>query len=74
MCGRYRLSRRKQIVEESFDASGAEDWNPCYNIAPTQPIPVMRQDPKETEARIVSDGIGTDSVLGEEHVWRCGHD
>jgi putative SOS response-associated peptidase YedK len=47
MCGRYRLSRRKQLVEEYFDASGEEDWNPRYNIAPTQPIPVIRQHPKE---------------------------
>ncbi|HKV94230.1 MAG TPA: SOS response-associated peptidase [Candidatus Angelobacter sp.] len=47
MCGRYRLSRRKQIVEEYFDASGGEDWIPRYNIAPTQPVPVIRQHPKE---------------------------
>jgi putative SOS response-associated peptidase YedK len=48
MCGRYRLSRRKQIIEEHFDAaSGDEDWTPRYNIAPTQPIPVIRQNPKE---------------------------
>jgi putative SOS response-associated peptidase YedK len=48
MCGRYRLSRRKQIIEEHFDAvSGEEDWGPHYNIAPTQPIPVIRQNPKE---------------------------
>jgi putative SOS response-associated peptidase YedK len=49
MCGRYRLSRRKQIIEEHFDtSSGDEDWSPRYNIAPTQPIPVIRQNPKET--------------------------
>jgi putative SOS response-associated peptidase YedK len=48
MCGRYRLSRRKQIIEEHFDTvSGEEDWSPRYNIAPTQPIPVIRQNPKE---------------------------
>jgi putative SOS response-associated peptidase YedK len=47
MCGRYKLSRRKQIVEEHFDASGDEDWAPRYNIAPTQPVPVIRQLPKE---------------------------
>jgi len=48
MCGRYRLSRRKQILEEHFDGvSGPEDWNPRYNIAPTQPVPVIRQNPKE---------------------------
>jgi putative SOS response-associated peptidase YedK len=48
MCGRYRLSRRKQIIEEHFDAvSGEEDWSPRYNVAPTQPVPVIRQHPKE---------------------------
>jgi putative SOS response-associated peptidase YedK len=47
MCGRYRLSRRKQIVEEYFDASSDEDWTPRFNIAPTQPVPVIRQNPKE---------------------------
>jgi putative SOS response-associated peptidase YedK len=48
MFGRYRLSRRKQLVEEYFDtASDAEDWSPRYNIAPTQSIPVIRQNPKE---------------------------
>ncbi len=48
MCGRYRLSRRKQIIEEHFDSiSGDEDWTPRYNIAPTQPVPIIRQHPKE---------------------------
>jgi len=48
MCGRYRLSRRKQLVEEYFDtASGEEDWSPRYNVAPTQPVPAIRQNPKE---------------------------
>jgi putative SOS response-associated peptidase YedK len=47
MCGRYRLSRRKQIVEEYFDAPSDDDWTPHYNIAPTQPVPVIRQHPKE---------------------------
>jgi putative SOS response-associated peptidase YedK len=44
MCGRYRLSRRKQVVEEYFEsASEEEDWSPRYNIAPTQPVPTVRQ-------------------------------
>ena len=49
MCGRYRLSRRKEIVEAHFSsASGEEDWNPRYNIAPTQLVPVIRQNPKQS--------------------------
>jgi putative SOS response-associated peptidase YedK len=52
MCGRYRLSRRKQIIEEHFDSiSGEEDWTPRYNIAPTQPVPVIRQNPQEFAKR-----------------------
>jgi len=48
MCGRYRLSRRKQVVEEYFEAaSGEEEWAPRYNIAPTQPVPVICQNPRE---------------------------
>jgi putative SOS response-associated peptidase YedK len=53
MCGRYRLSRRKQIIEEHFDSvSGDEDWTPRYNIAPTQPVPIIRQHPKEARREL----------------------
>jgi putative SOS response-associated peptidase YedK len=48
VCGRYKLSRRKQLVDEYFDAVSDEtEWTPRYNIAPTQPVPVIRQHPKE---------------------------
>jgi putative SOS response-associated peptidase YedK len=53
MCGRYRMSRRKQIIEEHFDtADWQDDWSPRYNIAPTQPVPVIRQHPKERVRQI----------------------
>jgi putative SOS response-associated peptidase YedK len=59
MCGRYRLSKRKQIIEEYFDTSPWEDdWNPRFNIAPTQPIPVIRQHPKEPIRQISTMGWG----------------
>jgi putative SOS response-associated peptidase YedK len=36
------------VVEEYFDtALGEREWNPQYNIAPTQDVPVIRQDPKK---------------------------
>jgi putative SOS response-associated peptidase YedK len=54
MCGRYRLSRRKQVIEEHFDAvSGEGDWAPRYNIAPTQPVPVIRQNPKDVRELVL---------------------
>jgi putative SOS response-associated peptidase YedK len=52
MCGRYRLSRRKQLIEEHFDTSrGDEDWSPRYNIAP-----------RLESANIVLDGSPINSV------------
>jgi putative SOS response-associated peptidase YedK len=43
------LSRRKQVVEEYFDTAVSDepDWSPRFNITPTQPVPVIRQNPKE---------------------------
>jgi putative SOS response-associated peptidase YedK len=36
------------MIEEYFGTvSGEDDWTPRYNIAPTQPVPVVRQNPKE---------------------------
>ena len=53
MCGRYRLSRSKQIIEEYFDsAPWDENWTPRYNIAPTQPVPVVRQNPSKPVRQI----------------------
>jgi putative SOS response-associated peptidase YedK len=53
MCGRYRLSRRKQLVEEYFDTVSDEpEWAPRYNIAPTQPIPVIRQNPTHPQREL----------------------
>src|ERR1700730_4765964 len=46
MCGRYRLLRRKQLVDEYF-GSVSEEWEPRSSIAPTQPVPVIRQNPNE---------------------------
>ena len=48
MCGRYRLSRRKQLVEEYFASASEEcEWSPRYNVAPSQPVLTIRQDGRE---------------------------
>jgi len=44
MCGRYRLARKKEILAEYFDAGDDVDWAPRYNVAPSQDVPVIRQD------------------------------
>ncbi|MGA2965507.1 MAG: SOS response-associated peptidase [Terriglobales bacterium] len=46
MCGRYRLTRRKEILSETFDVETDTevDWSPRYNIAPGQNVAVIRED------------------------------
>jgi len=59
MCGRYRLSRRKEIIEEYFgSAPWEDDWTPRYNIAPTQPILVIRQHPEDPVRQDLADEVG----------------
>jgi len=43
MCGRYRLSRRKQLIAEYFDIDNDVDWEPRSNIAPSQPVGIIRR-------------------------------
>jgi putative SOS response-associated peptidase YedK len=47
MCGRYRLSRRAEILAAYYAEYAGLDWDAHYNIAPTQNVPVIRQDAKD---------------------------
>jgi putative SOS response-associated peptidase YedK len=48
MCGRYRLSRSKELLAEHLDVEpDDDDWSPRHNITPTQNIPVIRQHPEQ---------------------------
>jgi putative SOS response-associated peptidase YedK len=40
MCGRFRLSRSKEIIAEHFDIEDQIEWSPRYNIAPAQRVAV----------------------------------
>ncbi len=41
MCGRYSLAKNKLELEERFQAEMLEPFQPRYNIAPTQLVPVI---------------------------------
>jgi putative SOS response-associated peptidase YedK len=51
MCGRYRLSRRAEILAAYYAEYAGVDWDARYNIAPTQMVPAIRQDAKEPVSR-----------------------
>ena len=42
MCSRYSLTSPAEAVRAYFKAGGADAFPPRYNIAPTQPVPVIR--------------------------------
>src|SRR5579884_852035 len=44
MCGRFRLGKGRQALKKYFGADNEVDWDPRYNIAPTQDIVTARQD------------------------------
>lgn len=47
MCGRYRLTAKERYLRDHFGLDGDLSWTPRWNIAPTQQVPVVRQDRKE---------------------------
>jgi putative SOS response-associated peptidase YedK len=55
MCGRFRVARKKEILEAAFDAEDdwtGLDWKPRYNAAPGQLIAAVRQDADEPRRRM----------------------
>lgn len=44
MCGRYSLAKDKKELEERFQAEMLEPFQPRFNIAPTQLVPVITAD------------------------------
>ena len=71
MCGRYRLSRRKQIIEEHFDSvSGDEDWSSSLQHRPDPADPSHPPESEGARPRIVADPLGSHSLMGERLVCR----
>jgi len=46
MCGRYRLAAKERYIRDHFGLDEDPHWMPRWNIAPTQPVPVIRRDKK----------------------------
>jgi putative SOS response-associated peptidase YedK len=44
MCGRYRLTAKERYLRDHFGIDEDFAWTPRWNIAPTQLVPVIRQD------------------------------
>src|SRR6185312_6116189 len=47
MCGRYRLTAKERYLRDHFGLDDDPQWEPRWNIAPTQQVAVVRQRPKQ---------------------------
>ena len=52
MCGRFALSTPPKRLAEKFELAETPDLPPRYNIAPTQPVAVIRSDPEQAQRRL----------------------
>lgn len=58
MCSRYSLTSPPEAVRQLFDLGEVEAFPPRYNIAPTEPVSIVRRDPKGANAlRLVRWGL-----------------
>ena len=53
MCGRFSLTHALKELADLFDLANLEDFPPRYNIAPTQPIVVIRVGPDNRREAIL---------------------
>src|SRR5829696_3650251 len=62
MCGRYTLTRHEDVTGDLQAALGIaaqsnEWWKPRYNVAPTQPAPVVRLHDGAREVELMRWGL-----------------
>src|SRR5580658_7912609 len=57
MCGRYVIKTPPGLMQQAFDYAEQPNFPPRYNIAPTQPIPVVRIDNGRRSLALVRWGL-----------------
>ena len=57
MCGRYTLTAPVEVVTEIFQTEEAYEFQPRYNIAPSQPVSAIAQTSAQREYRLFQWGL-----------------
>jgi len=57
MCGRYTITSPPDAVREHFGYAERPNFPPRYNIAPTQPVPIVRLEHGERHFALVRWGL-----------------
>jgi len=48
MCGRYTLTASPEAIQQAFDLTSVPPLTARYNIAPTQPVPIITSEQRDT--------------------------
>ena len=56
MCGRYVIISTPEAIRELFGYAEQPNFPPRYNVAPTQPIPIVRAC--QRQALLRADALG----------------
>src|SRR6185312_2232425 len=57
MCGRYVIKTPPDLMQRAFNYGEQPNFPPRYNVAPTQPIPVVRIDNGQRSFALVRWGL-----------------
>ncbi|MBR7554427.1 SOS response-associated peptidase [Allobacillus sp. GCM10007491] len=57
MCGRFTLTASPEQIMEAFDLDELLDWNPSYNIAPTQDVLTIVNDGQKNRGGMMRWGL-----------------
>jgi putative SOS response-associated peptidase YedK len=68
VCGRFNQTASGEEIAEAFALDAAQDLAPRYNIAPTQPVPVVVVEPASSRRMLVERkwGLVPRDALGKE--------
>jgi putative SOS response-associated peptidase YedK len=53
MCGRYSITTAPEAMRRLFGYPEQPNFPPRYNIAPTQPVPIVRLDRGKRQSALV---------------------
>jgi putative SOS response-associated peptidase YedK len=63
MCGRYVIISSPEAIRRLFGYVDQPNFPPRYNVAPTQPVPIVRL--AEGQRRFALGALGSDPAVGE---------
>jgi len=80
MCGRYAITLPPEAMRAVFGFIEQPNFPPRFNVAPTQPVPIVRADPGDSilaatrrrrEGMPETDAIAPEQAISEAEAWAC---